>query len=116
MGYCLGGALTIIAAANVPEVDMAVCYYGIPPVDAVDPSSISIPFQGHFATRDDWCTPAAVDGLETALNNGKVDYELHRHEAAHGFFNEAEPAAYDQECAALSWERTMSFLTQHFPG
>lgn len=113
MGYCLGGALSIIAAAKVPEVNMVVCYYGIPPADAVDPASIGIPFQGHFATQDDWCTPAAVDELETALRNGKVDYELHRYEAAHAFFNEAEPAVYDEKCAALSWERTMSFLTAH---
>ena len=113
MGYCLGGALTIIAAAKVAEVDLAICYYGIPPADVVDPAKIRVPFQGHFASQDDWCTPQAVDELEAALNAGNVNYELHRYEAAHAFFNEAEPAVYDEQCAALSWERSLRFLSEH---
>ena len=113
MGYCLGGALTIIAAAKVPEVDLAICYYGIPPAEAADPASIRVPFQGHFASQDDWCTRAVVDELETALKGAGVDYELHRYEAAHAFFNEAEPAVYDDGCAQLSWERSMQFLAKH---
>jgi carboxymethylenebutenolidase len=39
MGYCMGGALAIAAAVHVPEVDAAVCYYGIPPATFADPTS-----------------------------------------------------------------------------
>lgn len=113
MGYCLGGALSIIAAVKVSEVDLAICYYGIPPQENADPATIRVPFLGHFASRDDWCTPDAVDQLEAALKRGKVDYELHRYEAAHGFFNGTEPGVYDEACAALSWERSMNFLGEH---
>ena len=63
MGYCMGGALTIASAVHVPECDVAVCYYGIPPKEFADASTIKVPFQGHFATQDDWCTPEAVDAL-----------------------------------------------------
>lgn len=50
-GFCLGGAVTVIAAVHVPEADAAVCFYGIPPVSAADPAKTRVPFQGHFANR-----------------------------------------------------------------
>lgn len=113
MGYCLGGALTIIAAAEVAEIDLAICYYGIPPADAADPASIRVPFQGHFASQDDWCTPQAVDNLESELKSGDVNYELYRYDAAHAFFNASEPVRYDEQCAELSWRRVMHFLAEY---
>ena len=116
MGFCLGGALTIIAAVKVPEMHAGICYYGIPPADAVDPSAIRVPLQCHFASRDDWCTPAAVEELETALRGGNVEYDLHRYEADHAFFNEAEPHVYDAQCASLSWQRTKAFLETKLSG
>ena len=67
MGYCMGGALTIAAAVHVPGVAAAVCFYGIPPKEFTDPAQIRIPFQGHFANQDDWCTPQAVDTLEQSI-------------------------------------------------
>src|SRR5258708_33058992 len=74
MGFCMGGALTIAAAVHVPEAAAAVCFYGIPPKELADPARIKVPFQGHFANQDDWCTPAAVDGLEKALNSARTTY------------------------------------------
>jgi len=29
IGYCMGGAVTIAAAARIPEIDAAAPYYGI---------------------------------------------------------------------------------------
>lgn len=109
MGFCMGGALTVIAAARLAECDAAVCYYGIPPKDQADPADIRVPFQGHFANDDDWCTPAAVDDLEAALAGAGATHEIHRYDAAHAFFNETV-GAYDAEAAALSWSRTLAFL------
>ncbi|MFP2962215.1 dienelactone hydrolase family protein [Myxococcus sp. 1LA] len=34
MGFCMGGALTLLAAANDPGLDAAVPFYGIPPPEA----------------------------------------------------------------------------------
>src|SRR5215469_13518348 len=67
IGFCMGGALTIAAAVHIHEVNAAVCFYGIPPKDFADPAKIRVPFQGHFANKDDWCTPAAVNDLEKVL-------------------------------------------------
>lgn len=91
MGFCMGGALTIAAAVHVPEIEAAVCYYGIPPKDFANPAEIRVPFQGHFANQDDWCTPAAVDDLETALKAAGILHEIYRYNAAHALPTSAAP-------------------------
>jgi carboxymethylenebutenolidase len=112
MGFCMGGALTLIAGVKLGECDAGVCFYGIPPVAQADPAAMAVPFQGHFANQDDWCTPAAVDALAAALAATEVAHEIHRYDAGHGFFNETV-AAYNQAAAAQSWERTLAFLRAH---
>lgn len=109
MGFCMGGALTIAAAVHVPGLAAAVCFYGIPPAEFADPAKIAIPFQGHFANQDDWCTPAAVDALETAMKRAGQAPEIYRYDAAHAFFNERS-AAYHLESANQAWERMAAFL------
>lgn len=109
MGFCMGGALTIAAAVHVPEFAAGVCFYGIPDKKFADPAQVRVPLQGHFATKDDWCTPAAVDELETALQRAGVPHEIYRYEAAHAFANE-HSSAYDVACANQAWERMAAFL------
>ena len=109
MGYCMGGALTIAAAVNVPEFAAGVCFYGIPPKAFADPAKIHIALQGHFANKDDWCTPAAVDDLERTLKAPGARHEIYRYDAAHAFANERS-AAYDVACANQAWERMAAFL------
>jgi len=109
MGFCMGGALSIAAAVHVPEFVASVPLYGIPPKEFADPAKIKIPLQGHFANKDDWCTPAAVDQLETALSQAGVEHEIYRYDAAHAFANERSPA-YDVSAANLAWERITGFL------
>jgi carboxymethylenebutenolidase len=109
MGYCMGGALTIAAAVHVPEFAAGVCFYGIPPTAFADPAKMRIPLQGHFANKDDWCTPAAVDDLERTLKTAGVRHEIYHYAAAHAFANERS-AAYDVACANQAWERMAAFL------
>jgi carboxymethylenebutenolidase len=109
MGFCMGGALTVAAAVHVPDLAAGVCFYGIPPREFADPAKIAIPFQGHFANQDDWCTPAAVDALETAMRGAGRMPEIYRYDAAHAFFNERS-AAYDLASANQAWDRMAAFL------
>jgi carboxymethylenebutenolidase len=109
MGFCMGGALTVIAGVKLADCDAAVCFYGIPPEEQADPAAMRVPFQGHFADQDDWCTPADVDALEARLKGAAVPREIHRYPAAHGFFNETV-AAYDASVSEASWQRTLDFL------
>jgi carboxymethylenebutenolidase len=107
MGFCMGGALTVASCVHVPDIAAGVCFYGIPPKEFADPAKITVPFQGHFANQDDWCTPAAVDALDTAMQGSKP--EIYRYDAAHAFFNERS-AAYDVGCANQAWDRMSAFL------
>lgn len=113
-GFCMGGALTLLCAGRVPEMDAGACFYGIPPAELLDPKSIKIPLICHFANHDDWCTPARVNELEAALKQSKSKYEVYRYNAHHAFMNESRPEVYDAQCAKTAWERTIKFLKQAF--
>lgn len=111
-GFCLGGAVTILGAVRVPEISAACCFYGIPPREAVKAEDIRVPFQGHFAVRDDWCTPDAVDALQASLKHAKVTSEIFRYEADHAFMNE-QRSAHDRAAAERAWGRMLSFWRCH---
>src|SRR5579863_8884666 len=109
LGFCMGGALTVAAAVHIPDIAAGVCFYGIPPAEFADPAKIKLPFQGHFANQDDWCTPVAVNTLESAMKAAGAAPEIYRYDAAHAFFNERS-AAYDLACANQAWDRMTGFL------
>jgi len=109
-GFCMGGALTIIAAVKVPEMDAGACFYGIPPAPVADPAKIAVPMIYHFANRDDWCTPEAVNRLQVTVKGSKSTQEFFRYDAQHAFMNEARPEVYDAGSAQKAWERTIDFL------
>ena len=113
MGFCMGGALTIIASVKLPGLDAGVCFYGIPPTEVADPARIAVPLQCHFANQDDWCTPAAVDTFDNAAKQAGMNYKLFRYEAQHGFFNEQRPEVHDADASKLAWERMLGFLNTH---
>ncbi|MCP3059136.1 dienelactone hydrolase family protein [Myxococcus sp. K38C18041901] len=109
LGFCMGGALTLLAGANDAGLDAVVPFYGIPP-DTVDVTRIRAPILGHFATKDDWCTPERVDALEAKLKKANVPAELHRYDANHAFFNDTRPEVYSPDNAQRAWTRTVDFL------
>src|SRR5262249_16992785 len=82
----------------------AICFYGIPPKGFADPAKIRVPFQGHFANEDDWCTPAAVNDLEQVLRGASIKHEIHRYDAAHAFANERGVACVAAR-ATQAWDR-----------
>ena len=110
MGFCMGGALTILSAVKVPEMDAGACFYGIPPASVADPATIAIPMQYHFGNRDEWWSRDAVNALENAVKGSKNTHALYRYEAQHAFMNEARPEVYDAACATLAWGRAVEFL------
>jgi carboxymethylenebutenolidase len=118
-GFCMGGALTVLSAVNVPEADAAVAWYGFPPLEYVDASKIKKPLMGHYATEDAAFPIAKVDELEKKLREAKVNFEFHRYDAKHAFANEEADSKklaivqYNPKAAELAWKRTMDFLDKH---
>jgi carboxymethylenebutenolidase len=112
-GFCLGGAVTIIGATKIPELAAGVVFYGIPPEQAAKPADVKIPLQAHFATRDDWCTPALVDTFEKGMKAAGKSLELFRYDAEHGFGNEQRLSVHDRASAELAWGRATEFFKKH---
>src|SRR5574342_1307382 len=94
-GFCMGGAVAIIGAVRIPELDAAVCFYGLPPASVAAPRDSRVPFQAHFAAQDDWCTPAAVDAFEKELGATGKAAEVHRYPGKHAFMNSDRKEVHD---------------------
>jgi carboxymethylenebutenolidase len=111
-GFCMGGAVSVLAACRVSEFACAVPFYGIPPESVAKAADVKIPMQCHFANTDDWCTPEAVDKFEADLKAAGKDFELYRYDAEHGFVNEQRnPHSHGQ--AEIAWGRMLQYLKKH---
>jgi carboxymethylenebutenolidase len=115
-GFCMGGALTVLSACNVPELDGTVVWYGYPPLEYVDATAIQKPMLAHWALHDDFFNISGVDALEEKLKQAGVHYDFERYDAKHAFANPKSdvrglpPLQYNEAAAKLAWERTMEFL------
>ncbi len=118
-GFCMGGALTILSAVHVPEMDAGVIWYGYPPLEYVDASKIKVPLLGHWGTQDQAFAIGGVDELEKKLRAANVKFEFHRYNAKHAFANETADAKkmemlkYDPKAAEIAWQRSLDFFAKH---
>jgi carboxymethylenebutenolidase len=122
-GFCMGGALTLLTLANVPEADAGVVWYGLPPLEYLDPAKIQAPLIAHWATQDGAFPIASVDALEEKLKAAGTAYTGHRYLAHHAFANETAQGRnriaitqYDAAWAQLAWDRTFAFFGRHLLG
>lgn len=116
-GFCMGGALTLLAMVNVPEADAGVVWYGYPPLEYVDATKIRAPLIAHWATQDEPFKIDGVDALEAKLRDAGVAYTGYRYLAHHAFANETAQGPrrlpitqYDAAWAQIAWDRTLRFF------
>ena len=118
-GFCMGGALTVLSACHVPELDGTVVWYGYPPLEYVDAKAIIKPMMAHWASHDDFFIISGVDQLDTKLTEANIQHEFYRYDAKHAFANPKAdsrgmpPLQYNEAAANLAWERTMAFLKKN---
>lgn len=119
-GFCMGGALTLLALTQSPEIDAGVVWYGCPPLDYVDASKISAPLQGHWGTQDEFFKIETVAALEDKLTAAGVKFDFHRYLARHAFANETAvgpgriaATQYDPVWAQQAWDRALRFFGKH---
>jgi len=106
VGFCWGGTLANHVATQVPELAVAVPFYGGAPV-LEDVPRIKARLLLHFAGNDERIN-AAWPTYEAALKAAGVRYEAFTYAGAqHGFNNDTTPR-YDAAAAGLAWERTLA--------
>lgn len=106
VGFCWGGSLSNHVATQVPELAVAVPFYGGAPA-AEDVPRIKARLLIHYAANDERIN-AAWPAYEAALKAAGVRYEAHTYPGTqHGFNNDTTPR-YDAAAAQLAWERTLA--------
>lgn len=110
-GYCMGGRLAYLAAANA-GVDAAVAFYGGGIQGLLDQTArITCPLQFHYAGHDDHIPPEAVERVRAAFEGKQA--EVHVYPGAMHGFNCWARASYHAPSAALAHGRALTFLARH---
>ncbi|MDQ1448738.1 MAG: carboxymethylenebutenolidase [Actinomycetota bacterium] len=114
VGFCMGGMLTLLVAAQQGDKIGAVApFYGAPlGDDGPDWSGLTAPVRGHYAGDDAFFPADAVGALESRLKEMGKDVQFEMHEGAgHAFTNDADVfGTYDADLSAKTWKATIEFL------
>lgn len=117
VGFCMGGMLTLLLAANEgSRIAAAAPFYGAPFGDgAPDWSGLNAVVRGHVAANDDFFPPASFAALETELRGLGKDVSFTVHPGTgHAFANEDNAlGTYDQAAADVAWAATLELLRTH---
>ena len=111
-GFCMGGAVTLLSAQDVPELSCAAPFYGMPPAALFSASKVRVPLQCHFSNTDDYPSPAQADQMEKDFKASGLKAEVFRYDASHAFMNEQRPV-HDRAAAEQAWGRLLGFLKAH---
>jgi carboxymethylenebutenolidase len=124
IGFCMGGRLAYLQAAEDSTLRASVVFYGgnilVPwgegpsPFDRTD--RIGCPVLGLFGEEDGNPSPADVAKIDAEMTRlGKVHEFKSYPGAGHAFLNEGRPS-FRPEAAADAWGRCLDWLRQHLPG
>lgn len=114
VGFCMGGMLSFIIAANRPDkVKALVPFYGFPQGEAEpDWSKLAASVRGHMAEHDNFFAPAAARALEAKLRGMGKDVTLTVHPGTgHAFMGPHNAlGTLNATLAAEIWPTVVSFL------
>ncbi len=115
VGFCLGGGLSVWAAAANPKVGATVTYYYVMPHGKPDFSKIKAPVLGHFGTADDFVPVDDAEALQKEMSDAGVDVDFEFYDGAgHAFANDHNRlGTYDEGKAGEAWQKTVDFLKRH---
>lgn len=108
MGFCLGGKLAVLGAAD-GNVASAISLYGVgieQDLEALDRAQCAL--QLHYGGKDKFVPETAVAAVKQASVSRNVEIFIYPG-ANHGFFSDARPS-YDPTAAKLAWSRSCEFM------
>jgi carboxymethylenebutenolidase len=113
VGFCMGGALTVIAATQA-GVDAYVAFYGFPPAGSAALETIEAPGLILFGEEEPYFSvPDARAFAEAQRKRGREAEVIVYPGAGHAFFNDTRPEAYRENAANYAWRRTLDHFGRH---
>lgn len=119
-GFCMGGRISLLTAAQSPDIVAASPYYGplVPsapgqpdPMEAA--SKIKAKVQGHYGGKDMNPKPEQVKAFYEKLKETNPHGEYFIYEAAGHAFHDFSRPAYVPEVSAQAWGRTLEFFKKN---
>jgi carboxymethylenebutenolidase len=109
VGFCFGGSYVYALAADDTRVRAAVPFYGEAPATATL-GDIEARVLAVYGETDERIT-GRLPELRQAMSAAGVDFTAVVYPGVgHAFFNDTNPARFDEEAAADAWRRTLDFL------
>ncbi|MGI8793748.1 MAG: dienelactone hydrolase family protein [Acidimicrobiales bacterium] len=114
LGFSMGASWAMwLATRAQDEVRATVAYYGS---QAIDFEGITSPILGHFADHDSMVAEDDVTEMYAHLKLVGVDVDFYTYPGtSHWFAEEDRVPAFQQDAAAVAWDRTVAFLGEHLP-
>jgi carboxymethylenebutenolidase len=110
VGFCWGGGIVNMLAAQVPELLAAAPFYGLP-APAGRAGAIKAELLLVFADNDERIN-SAWPAYEAALKTAGVRFEALRYPGTqHGFNNDTTPR-FDEAAAKAAWGRTLALFNR----
>lgn len=120
-GFCMGGRVAYLMAAQNDALSAAVVFYGgntmvswgegVPPLEQT--AKIGCPVMGLFGEDDGNPNPADVAKIDAELTKHGIEHEFHSYAGAgHGFMAEGRPN-YREEAAREAWQQCTRWFDGH---
>ena len=115
IGFCLGGSIAYLAAAQTP-LDAVISFYGSAVPEQLGVlGQITAPLLLHFGGSDPYIPREQVQAVQDAAAGQPNVLIYVEEEAGHAFHNRKAPMFSQPEPAARAWRRTEEFLRRHLP-
>ena len=111
MGFGLGGAVALEAAAMSPTQAL-VLYYALPAIRQGQVLRLNGPVLGHYSERDPELPVSAIEDARYVLQRSSKASRVFLYEADPDFANPASPQ-FARGDALLAWNRSVAFFRAH---
>ena len=109
IGFCWGGGMVNQLAVHTPELNAAICFYGMGPDLTLVPQ-IKAYMLLQYAGEDERIN-AGREAYENALKKDHIAFESYTYEGVqHAFNNDTNEARYNKAAADLAWSRSMAMF------
>lgn len=114
VGFCLGGRVALLGAANLPDFRTVASFYGsrvagTPLVDAI--AALRIPIRIFYGGNDPWIPVEQPRSIAARLSELKSPAEVIVYDqAGHGFVNRPEESPANADAAATAWASTIDLF------